>query len=417
MKKKQVLSVSLLSCALLLGACNKTNPSDDGGVAVSHTVTKEQYDKAITNYGFALNNNVTYSGTFSMGAITMPGFVEIDNNVLHTKTTGDYGFESYFRVDPNTLTEEGTASYEVISYEHGTSDYYYSKGTGLLGDALIESTYMVFIDYEKFSYDASSESYLLSEALDVHAPDADMHVVYAELKFDDGQLASYHFKYNPVSQPMMLLEANLAAEKYGSTVVEFPVIVEASETDFNRNVYQRVFFDYKNANATIDAEIDNRGTVSNFNAKFDGTSLETFESIVEGDSSHHYITFDEDSYNSSTGEIDGSMYYENTDETWYTMPYTWVYGNCLTSLTYLIPVQFANVEFADGIYQTKDAFDYTISGEEFTVRLCTYTFLYGKLQSYSLLAYEKGHLDEAEYKLSVNVTVSNYGTTEVAIPK
>lgn len=419
MKKKQVLSVGLLSCALLLGACNKTNPSDDGGASpvVNHTVTKEQYDKEITNYGFALNNNVTYSGTFLMGAISMPAFVEIDNNAFHTKATGDYGFDNYLRVDPNTLTEEGTASYEVVSYEHVGSEYHYSSGTSLMGDALTESTYMVFIDYEKFSYDASSEVYSLSEALDVHAPDTDMHVVSAELKFNDGKLASYRFKYHPVSQPMMLIDANLVAEKYGSTVVEFPVIVEATETQFNRNVYQRVFFDYKNANATIDAEIDNRGTVSNFNAKFDGTKLETFESIVEGDSSHHYVTFEEDSYNTSTGEIDGSMYYENSDETWYTMPYTWTYANYLTSLTYLIPVQFANVEFADGIYQTKDAFDYTISGEEFTVRLCTYTFLYGQLQSYSLLAYEKGHLDEAEYKLSVNVTVSNYGTTEVAIPK
>jgi hypothetical protein len=353
-----------------------------------------------------------------MGAISMPAFVEIDNNVFHTKATGDYGFENYLRVDPNTLTEEGTVSYEVVSYEHVESEYYHSKGTSLMGDALTESTYMVFIDYEKFSYDATSEAYLLSEEMDVHAPDTDMHVVSAELKFDDGKLASYHFKYHPVSQPMMLIDASLAAEKYGSTVVEFPVIVEASETQFNRNVYQRVFFNYKNANATIDAEIDNRGTVSSFNAKFDGTKIETFESIVEGDSSHHYIKLDEDSYNTSTGEIDGSMYYENPgEETWYTMPYTWVYGNYLTSLTYLIPVQFANVDFVDGIYQTKEAFDYTISGEEFTVRLCTYTFLYGQLQSYSLLAYEKDHLDDAEYKLSVNVTVSNYGTTEVAIPK
>lgn len=97
------LSVGLLNCALLLGACNKANPSDNGGAAVSHTVTKEQYDKAITNYGFALNNNVTYSGTFSVGAMSMSGIVEIDNNVLHTKANGDYGFESFVRIDANTI--------------------------------------------------------------------------------------------------------------------------------------------------------------------------------------------------------------------------------------------------------------------------------------------------------------------------
>jgi acetone carboxylase gamma subunit len=434
MKKKQVLSVSLLSCVLLLGACKakastnttnndplstetSTNTTNNDPLPISHTVTKEQYDKEITNYGFALNTNITYSGTFSLGAMSMSGIVEIDNNAIHTKATGDFGMESYLRIDTNTITEEGTASYEVLSYEHESSGYHYSAGTGILSFAVTESTYMVFIDYEKFSYDATSEAYLLSEEVNVKTPDEDMHVVYGELKFDDGQLVSYRLKYCPVSQPLMLIEVNLVAEKYGSTVVEFPVIVEADETQFNRNVYQRVFFDYKNANATIDAEIDNRGTVSTFNAKFDGTSIETFESIVDGDSSHHYVTFDEDSYNSSTDAIDGLMYYENSDKTWYSMPYSWTYGNYLTSLTYLIPVQFTNVEFVDGIYQTKEEFDYTISGEEFTVKSCTYSFLYGQLKSYSLLAYEKGHLDEAEYKLSVDVTVSNYGTTEVSIPE
>ena len=51
-----------------------------------------------------------------------------------------------------------------------------------------------------------------------------MHVMCADLKFDDGRLMAYHFKYYPVSQPMMLLEINLVAEKIGSTVVEFPTI-------------------------------------------------------------------------------------------------------------------------------------------------------------------------------------------------
>lgn len=231
MKKKQILSVGLFSCTLLLGACNETSTSDNGVTSsdnsvavVSHTVTKEQYDSAITNYGFVLNNNVTYSGTFSMGALSMSGIVETDNNVIHTKTSGDYGFEVFLKIDANSITEEGMASYEVVSLEAGSSDYYHSAGTGLLCDALTESTYMVFIDYEKFSYDASSEVYLLSEELDVHAPEEDMHVVYGELKFNDGQLASYHLKYCPVSQPMMLLDVNLVAENHGSTVVEFPVI-------------------------------------------------------------------------------------------------------------------------------------------------------------------------------------------------
>ena len=215
MKKKQVLSVGLLSCALLLSGCNKTS---------SHTVTKEQYDNCVTKYGFALNNNVTYSGTFSMGAITMAGTVEIDNNVIHAKTTGDYGFENFFKIDVNTLTEEGMVSYELMSLEPGASEYYHKAGTGLLSGALTESTYMVFIDYEKLSYDSANEIYSLNEEVEVSAPEENMHVLCADLKFDDGQLMAYHFKYYPVSQPMMLLEINLVAEKIGSTVVEFPTI-------------------------------------------------------------------------------------------------------------------------------------------------------------------------------------------------
>ena len=191
---------------------------------VSHTVTKEQYDRAITNYGFVLNNNVTYSGTFSMGAMSMSGIVEIDNNVIHTKANGDYGFENFLKIDANTITEEGMAYYEVISLEAGSSDSYHYEETGLLCDVLIESTYMLFINYEKFSYDETNEVYSLSEEVEVSAPEENMHVLCADLKFDDGQLMAYHFKYYPVSQPMMLLEINLVAEKIGSTVVEFPTI-------------------------------------------------------------------------------------------------------------------------------------------------------------------------------------------------
>ena len=83
---------------------------------------------------------------------------------------------------------------------------------------------MVFIDYEKLSYDSANEIYSLNEEVEVSAPEENMHVLCADLKFDDGQLMAYHFKYYPVSQPMMLLEINLVAEKIGSTVVEFPTI-------------------------------------------------------------------------------------------------------------------------------------------------------------------------------------------------
>lgn len=122
------------------------------------------------------------------------------------------------------LTEEGMVSYELMSLEPGASEYYHKTGTRLLSGALTESTYMVFIDYEKLSYDSANEIYSLNEEVEVSAPEENMHVLCADLKFDDGQLMAYHFKYYPVSQPMMLLEINLVAEKIGSTVVEFPTI-------------------------------------------------------------------------------------------------------------------------------------------------------------------------------------------------
>lgn len=422
MKNKQVLFASLISCVLLLGACKKNNPNnggDDKETPVNHKVTKEQYDECITNYGFAIDKNVTYSGTVSIGVLAMPATIEVDNNVFHTKMVGAYGIETYSKFDKNSIDEEGNVDYEAISYEGAETEleYYHHVGSMPLKYIITESTYMVFIDFDKFNYNLESESYVLSEALEVDAPESNMLVSFAELKFNDGELYSSHFKYSSVANPAMALECNLTIDETKTTSVEFPVIKEVTEHQYNRNVIQRVFFDYKNANATIDAEIDDRGEKINKNIKFDGVNVEIFETVVGGDSSHNYVVFEKDSHNSSTDEIEGLMYYENSDgKTWYSMPYTWVYNNYLTVLTYLIPVEFSKVEYVDETYKTKEAFDYTIGGTEFTVTLCTYSFRYAELNSYSLLAYEKGHLDEEEYKLSVNVTVSDYQTTTVTIP-
>ena len=414
MKRNRILSVSLLGFALLLSACNK---GGEAGPKDSHNVSKEQYDQIITDCGFAINNNVTYSGTFAMGAMSVEGQVEIDDNVIHAVSSGELGFDNYIKLDLDSLTDEGLVDVEVYSIELGTTSGRYQETTMPLQYAVTQSTYMVFLDYEDLTYDADNGIYSLKDTVEVDAPDDNMVVTDAKLQFNDGQLTSYKFKYSPKSNPLMALEADLKAEKQGTTEAEFPVVVEVGETNFNRSVYQRVFFGFKNGNATIDAKIDDRGTKKNKNVKFDRNAVEFFETVVDGDSSHHFVEFETDSYVEATDAIDGSMYYENTDGTWYTMPYSWTYGSYLTVLSYLIPVQFNKVEFADGVYKTKEAFDYTIGGEEFTIGECTYTFLYGDLQSYTLLAYEKGHVGEEEYKLSVEVSVSDYENTEVSLPK
>ncbi|MBR0439232.1 MAG: hypothetical protein IJK27_00520 [Bacilli bacterium] len=422
-KIKLLLMISLSASLGLVGCKNKKSSSSESSepeVVDSNVISAEAYKAEMTDRGFFIHQNVTYSGTAAMGMYEAPLITKIADNVVESSFGDTETPSNSFKFDYSTLSE-GKVYTQAYTVEPG-GDFYggdYKCGMFDVGEISTESSYILVVGFDKISYDEATKTYNLIEPVTVGVGHDEMLINELSYQFINGKLDSYKAKFGPKDQPMMGMNAELKAINRGTTTASFPLIKHVNSGTFNDWVSKYTKFQFE-SNVTLEIESNIGGEVTQRVVKFDNDKIDELICDKDGEQiDHNYYKFDKDSYKEDTHEIDFDVYYfsESTQE-WYTIPSSGDYLNVVKFRAELLDFSFNQFNFDkdNGVYNLKEDTAYTKNTTDYVCKEYQIAFLYNELQSYSYVSYEAGFVGEEDHIYSVSVKVKNIGSTSVTLP-
>ena len=431
MKKIKLIAVAALSTLLLSGCKGKQSSaaiasgetSQVESVVTSTTeadqkrlVTKEQFDKEITDLGFFVNQNLSFEGTVVMGVSTFETKLDIANNSTHFVSS--MGNDDYVVFDIDTLTEDNHISLKRVYTEPGdTEPTRYREYEGDFADFITQSSYIFFVDYDSLQFEEASSSYILKAAFDINISGEEMIVKSLSYQFDEGKLVKYSADFSSKETLGLSMKVNYEVKQRGGVSFEIPSVTRVSSEQFNSLVMNMGAFSL-GGNTTIEGEVNDCGNLSTFKIELDDFNIQVYEKTE--DKEYKYIqALDEATYNEETGDVSGTFYRYNYDTGKWSSNSSSFGRVTLSVISKLFPICHADVEYKDQTYVLENVDTLTFSNfgyYDVVLESGTLVFENYQLSSYKFTYYEEGQKGNPDCTTTVSMRVTDRGHTTVTIP-